>query len=640
METPPSEQQTDLGASDLQPPADEQFQSYGYQLPVMWDHEDIDSYCVGGLHPVTMNDTLDDGRYKVVRKLGAGGFATVWLCRDQEEGKWVAIKILGADASLNAAQCQIGEMAVLKHFRDLDVSEEELQVHHICLAQEFFIERGPNGKHFCFILPVLGGDIREVWKDYAHDPEVLRGICAQMVTAMQYLHSKGVCHGDFRPANILYTDDRIEHATEEEISEMFPECEEEELGPVPATGEEPSPQLPRFIYSSTSLSRRSDQKKINIVVSDFGEAYLIDNPPWSLGIPLKYAAPEVILNPGLGFDHATDVWALAASILEVRHNKNFVSDMSIVKAVESWEESLGPLPEPYRYVWFENDYRGRGIPLDAEIPLSEPVSLSAQRMKDKKTRALGSRHANLLEKIIREPAGLGVRILPGEDVSASPGQRQTGNGTHKWMEYQIPADEADGLFDLLSRIFKYSPEERLTLSEIVAHPWFTGKFASESSQDNDTDTAVEVVVNEIVDMVVDQVPGPDEMEIVIDEQPDDFHDPHTNALQFLEHAPAAVSVEADTEQAKIVPQPEQSFPFCTVEEVQDPTMVVIDLGAHPVTAQVEDHDKDVFYDAQEGQARQAGAVQVRGFGAVVYVFSRIKEFILIIFGARPDRYSG
>ncbi|KAB5513607.1 kinase-like domain-containing protein [Coniochaeta sp. 2T2.1] len=541
METQSSEQQTELGASDLQQPAEEQFQSYGYQLPMMWDYEDIDSYCVGGLHPVTMGDTLDNGRYKVVRKLGAGGFATVWLCRDQEEGKWVAIKILGADASLNAAQCQIGEMAVLKHFRDLNVSEEELEAHHICLAQEFFIERGPNGKHFCFILPVLGGDLREAWKDYAHDPEILRGICAQMVTAMEYLHSKGVCHGGFRPANILYTDDRVEHATEEEINEMFPE-----------------PHLPEFIYSSTSLSRRPDQKKINIVVSDFGEAYLIDNPPWSLVFH-------------------SNAWALAASILEVRHNKNFVSDMSVVKAVESWEESLGPLPEPYRYVWFENGYRGRGIPVNEQIPLSEPVSLSAQRMNDKKTRALGSRYANLLEKIIRKPSGLGVRILPGEDVSASPGQRQTGNGTHKWMEYQIPADEADDLFDLLSKIFNYSPGERLTLSEIGAHPWFAGRFASAGLQDDDTDAAVEDIVNEIVDMVVDQAPSPDEMEIVTDEQPEDFHGSHANALQSPEHAPAAVSVEADTEQAKIVSQPEQSSPLRTVEEVQDPPMVVIDL---------------------------------------------------------------
>src|SRR3989442_4221133 len=42
----------------------------------------------------TLINTLFDGRYKVVRKLGAGGMANVYLAEDQELGRRVAIKIL------------------------------------------------------------------------------------------------------------------------------------------------------------------------------------------------------------------------------------------------------------------------------------------------------------------------------------------------------------------------------------------------------------------------------------------------------------------------------------------------------------------------------------------------------------------
>src|SRR2546421_10803137 len=44
--------------------------------------------------PDTLIDQVFDGRYKVVRKLGTGGMANVYLAEDQELGRSVAIKML------------------------------------------------------------------------------------------------------------------------------------------------------------------------------------------------------------------------------------------------------------------------------------------------------------------------------------------------------------------------------------------------------------------------------------------------------------------------------------------------------------------------------------------------------------------
>jgi serine/threonine-protein kinase SRPK3 len=53
-----------------------------FLLPGVGDTEDIERYERGGFHPVHLGDRYDGGRYKIIHKLGAGGFSTVWLAQD------------------------------------------------------------------------------------------------------------------------------------------------------------------------------------------------------------------------------------------------------------------------------------------------------------------------------------------------------------------------------------------------------------------------------------------------------------------------------------------------------------------------------------------------------------------------------
>jgi serine/threonine-protein kinase SRPK3 len=47
-----------------------------------FSEEDLSRYCTGGYHPVRIGDVFNNGKYRVLRKLGYGIYSTVWLARD------------------------------------------------------------------------------------------------------------------------------------------------------------------------------------------------------------------------------------------------------------------------------------------------------------------------------------------------------------------------------------------------------------------------------------------------------------------------------------------------------------------------------------------------------------------------------
>ncbi|KAG4432460.1 hypothetical protein IFR05_012050 [Cadophora sp. M221] len=58
--------------------------------------EQVYDFESGGHHPVLLGDVYNNRRYRIIHKLGSGGFGVVWLCRDTEAKgttKYLALKI-------------------------------------------------------------------------------------------------------------------------------------------------------------------------------------------------------------------------------------------------------------------------------------------------------------------------------------------------------------------------------------------------------------------------------------------------------------------------------------------------------------------------------------------------------------------
>ncbi|MGE5143258.1 MAG: serine/threonine-protein kinase, partial [Acidobacteriota bacterium] len=131
-------------------------------------------------------------RYRLERKLGQGGMATVYLAQDLKHDRRVAIKVLRPEvaAALGAERFvrEIRTIAVLQH------------PHILGLLDSGEVE----GTAF-YVMPFIDGEsLRERLSREGELPvrDVVR-MLAQVADALAYAHRHGVVHRDIKPDNVL-----------------------------------------------------------------------------------------------------------------------------------------------------------------------------------------------------------------------------------------------------------------------------------------------------------------------------------------------------------------------------------------------------------------------------------------------------
>lgn len=451
--------------------------------------EDIYQYFPGGFHPVHLGDILDD-RFEVVHKLGYGGFATVWLCLETRTHEWRAVKIIRADTSSE----DMSELDIVKDAKERGEFDPGMwEANHISLPLEHFWIEGPNGSHLCEVHPVHGPSIEDKWKTRAQDDGLakLNDMVFQVASGVKFLHDRGICHGDLTPRNILVRLRDISHIGKQEMLDLLgtPELEEVYAGDV-----DPTPMAPRYKVVPIDSKQLGNLGMIDeVVIADFGESFRPseEDVQWS-GIPLQYAAPEAAFRckPQL----PSDIWSLACGILTSIANMSLVDSVyNVCTYVTFLEAALGALPEPYRTAHVEQlketleasgkdwrDYVGSGshmiyIPEDqpdeddgGSLPIVSEPNFYRGLKSNYDACAVKYGYDNAIHIILAQEQS-DERIT----TASSPSYR-FGGITLK----PIPDEEVRLLGDLLSKMIKYDPEERLDIDGVLKHEWFTRNRAS------------------------------------------------------------------------------------------------------------------------------------------------------------------
>ncbi|XXG58884.1 hypothetical protein AAC387_Pa04g1075 [Persea americana] len=136
------------------------------------------------------------GKYELGRLLGHGTFAKVYHARNLQSGKSVAMKIVGKEKVIKVGMMEqvkreISVMKMVKHRNIVQLHEVMASKSKIYLAMEL----------------VRGGELFSKISKGRLKEDAARFYFQQLISAVDFCHSRGVFHRDLKPENLLLDED-------------------------------------------------------------------------------------------------------------------------------------------------------------------------------------------------------------------------------------------------------------------------------------------------------------------------------------------------------------------------------------------------------------------------------------------------
>lgn len=135
------------------------------------------------------------GRYTILRELGRGGMATVYLAEDVRHSRKVAIKVLHAELT-----------AILGAERFLKEITLTASLQHPHILPLF--DSGSADDQLFYVMPYVDGETLRGRLERERQLPIADAvrIAAESASALDYAHHRGIVHRDVKPENILLQD--------------------------------------------------------------------------------------------------------------------------------------------------------------------------------------------------------------------------------------------------------------------------------------------------------------------------------------------------------------------------------------------------------------------------------------------------
>ena len=209
------------------------------------------------------------GKYKLIRKLGAGGMGAVFLAQDQKTNRSVALKVLPREKAANDT--------LVKRFRSEAQSAANLEHENIVRVYE---ADEAEGYLYIALEYVDGTDVNCVLRKRERMPvkrsiEVVR----QVAQALQHAHEQGIVHRDIKPSNLMIRKDGVIKLTDMGLARSIDESDDTNITRAGTTVGTVDYMAPEQARNSRLADIRSDLYSLGCTWFQM----LTGHPPFHLG---------------------------------------------------------------------------------------------------------------------------------------------------------------------------------------------------------------------------------------------------------------------------------------------------------------------------------------------------------------------
>lgn len=250
--------------------------------------------------PELAPDTLVDGRYKILTRIGSGGMADVFCAEDQQLGRKVALKMLHRRFAEDAE--------FVERFRREASAAAGLQHPNVVNVYD----RGTwDGTYYIAMEYLPGRSLKDVVLQEAPlDPVRAIDLTLQILKASRFAHRRGIVHRDLKPHNVMVDDEDRVKVTDFGIARAGA-SDMTETGSIMGTAQYLSPEQAQ----GHAVSDVSDLYSIGVILFELLTGQVPFDSESAVSIALKHVSepppPPSAFEPSVGPELESIVlWAL------------------------------------------------------------------------------------------------------------------------------------------------------------------------------------------------------------------------------------------------------------------------------------------------------------------------------------------